>query len=113
MRDDRPPHPSPAATPSPQGEGSGGGIDLKKVPFAGWLEEALPELCGLDVRCIGIVALCKNGDTATNYWNAVGDDVALMSYKLLEDAFLTTMKNNKNMLRRLMEAGDEDEKEGD
>ena len=112
MRDDRPPHPSPAATPSPQGEGSAGecgrqgavptgGIDLRKVPFAEWLEEVLPELCRMDARCIGFVALLEDGATATNYWNAVGNDVAL----------LATLRSNKDLLRRILEAGEDEDRE--
>ena len=88
-----------------------GELDLKKVPFAEWLEEVLPELCRMDARCIGFVALLKNGDTATNYWNAVGNDVALMAYQMTEDALLATLKSNRNLLRRILEAG-EDEEDG-
>ena len=61
----------------------------------------------MDARCIGFVALCKNRDTATNYWNAVGNDVALMAYQMTEDALLATLKSNKNLLRRILEAGED------
>lgn len=84
-----------------------GELDLKKVPFAGWLEEALPELCRPDVRCIGFVALLKDGATATNYWRADRNDVALMAYQMQEDAMMHTLKQNPELLRRILgEEGD-------
>ncbi len=89
------------------------GLDLKKVPFAEWLEEVLPELCRMEVRCIGFVALLKDGATATNYWNAVGNDVALMAYQMTEDALLATLRRNRDLLRRILEAGEDEDREQD
>ena len=104
MRDEKTPQP-PAGDglPSPADE-----IDLQQVPFAAWLEKALPEICRMDVRCIGFVALLKDGSTATNYWNAVGNDVALMAYLMTEDALLDTLRSNKELLRRILEEEETD-----
>ena len=109
MRDDRPPQDNGEG--GRQGAVPTGGIDLRKVPFAEWLEEVLPELCRMYARCIGFVALLKDGATATNYWNAVGNDVALMAYQMTEDALLATLRSNKNLLRRILEAGEDEDPE--
>lgn len=87
-------------------------IDLDKVEFAEWLEEVLPELCRMDARCIGVVTLLKDGTTATNYWEASSNDLALMAYLLQEDALINTLESNRNLLRRILEAGEDEEDAG-
>ena len=84
-------------------------IDLKKVPFADWLEEAIPTLCGLKAKCIGLVAILEDGGVATNYWQADTNDLAAMGYRLTEDAILNTLWQNGRELRDIINAVDDDD----
>lgn len=84
-------------------------IDLKKVPFADWLEEAIPTLCRMKVRCIGMVALLEDDGVATNYYNASGNDLFAMGGRLMEDAVLITVEGNGKMLRRAIEQAEQED----
>ena len=85
-------------------------IDLKKVPFADWLEQAIPALCRIPARSIGLVALLEDGSTATSVWNASVYDQYTMAGCLIEDGVLRTVCANGAMLRdAIRSAEDEDE----
>lgn len=87
-------------------------IDLKKVPFADWLEEAILALCKMKARCIGMVAVLEDGSTATNYWMASINDLYAMAGCLIEDGVLRTVSANGAMLRDAIRNAEEDENEG-
>ena len=87
-------------------------IDLKKVPFADWLEQAIPVLCKMPARCIGMVALLEDGSTATNIWNASINDQYTMAGCLIEDGVLRTVSANGAMLRDAIRNAEEEENEG-
>ena len=76
---------------------------MSRVPFADWLEEAIPALCGMDVRCIGMVAILKDGAVATNYYKADVNDLAAMGYRLMEEGMLQTLRSQGNLMRKAIE----------
>ena len=88
-------------------------IDLKKVPFADWLEEAIPALCKMKARCIGMVAILEDDAVATNFWEASGNDLFAMGGRLMEEGVLCTIQANGRMLREAIQrAEQEDAEEG-
>ena len=84
-------------------------ISLDKVPFAAFLEEAIPALCRMPAKCIGMVALLEDGSVATNYWGATGNDLFAMGGRLMEEAVLMTVQANGAMLKRAIEDAEEDD----
>ena len=88
-------------------------IDLDEVEFAEWLEEAIPALCRMPVKCIGMVALLKEGGVATNYWNAGTDQIAAMGYRMMEDGILSTLRQNGRELKEIIDQAGQDEDDGD
>lgn len=86
-------------------------IDLKDVPFAERLEESIPALCRMKVKCIGMVALLEDGSVATNYWEANGNDLFAMGGRLIEEGVLCTIQANGKMLKQAMEAAEREEDE--
>lgn len=86
-------------------------IDLKDVPFADWLEEAIPALCRMDVKCIGMAAILKDGGVATNFWEAATNDMAAMGYRFMEEGFLNTLRMNGRELKEIIDSAELEEKD--
>ena len=86
-------------------------IDLKDVPFADWLEEAIPALCRMDVKCIGMAAILKDGGVATNFWEADTNDMAAMGYRFMEEGVLNTLRANGRELKEIIDNAELEEKD--
>lgn len=86
-------------------------VELDKVPYAAFLEEAIPALCRMQAKCIGMVALLEDGSVATNYWAATGNDLFAMGGRLMEEAVLMTVQANGAMLKRAIQDAEADEDE--
>lgn len=70
-------------------------VNLTKLPWAAWLEEALQWLCRQDVRCIALVTILADGSPAINYYKCTIDDQYLMGMSLIEDGIFRRMKANQ------------------
>ena len=88
-------------------------IDLENVPFAAWLEESIPALCKMDVKCIGMAAILKDGGVATNFWEAGTNDMAAMGYRIMEEGVLNTLRANGRELREIIENKGKEEDNGE
>jgi hypothetical protein len=80
-------------------------VDLKKLPWAAWCEEALQWLAGQKVKCIALVTILDDGSPANNYYEATVNDQYIMGMSLIEDGIFRIMKAN--------EKKEQEEKEGD
>lgn len=88
-------------------------IDLNAVPFAKWLEESIPALCKMDVKCIGMAAILKDGGVALNFWEAGTNDMAAMGYRIMEEGVLNTLRANGRELREIIENEGKEEDNGE
>lgn len=85
-------------------------LNLKDVPFAGWLEKILPQLCRQDAKAIAILCVNRDGTVGTGYYNAVAGDKGTMAWQLLLDGVWDMLMANADRLKEELEnaGGEED-----
>ena len=89
-------------------------VDLKKVPFAPWLESIMPTVCRQDARAIAIICINKDGTVGTGYYNANAGDKGTMAWQMLLDGVWDMITVNADRLKeRLEEIDTEREQTGD
>lgn len=89
-------------------KGNGGQIvmDVKMLPYAGWLEETIRLLSRQDVQSIALAAKVNDGEVLTAYFKADVSDKAVMATFINGDALFEMVKNNA---RLIVEAAEEQE----
>ena len=85
-------------------------MDVQKLPYAGWLEDAIRLLSRQDVHCIGLAARVNKGEVLTAYFSADPSDKALLATHIQADGlFEMTLAN----ARMIVEAAEEQEGDDD
>ena len=69
-------------------------IDITKMPYAEWLEEALKRISMLPMRTLVILGIDEQGDTYVDYYGASIGDKLLLSGLIQQDAMLDTLEAN-------------------
>ena len=82
--------------------------DIRREPYAEWLEEALRDLVGLRPVSIGLVVLLPDGTTGTNYWQADGADRWAMIRSIAQDCLVDWVRVNADKIQEILN-GEEDE----
>ncbi len=83
--------------------------DVKKLPYAGWLEESITLLAGQDVHSIGLAARVNDGEVLTAYFHADPAEKALLATHIQADGlFEMTLANAK----LIVEAAEEEDDDG-
>ena len=83
--------------------------DLKDIPWAGWLEEGLRDLVGMEPQCIAISAILPGGEIYTGYWeDSCADKIQIAGY-IQMDATLDMLRANGDILREVLEEEQEAE----
>lgn len=83
-------------------------IDITKLPYAQWLEEALKNMSALPLRTIAVLGITENGDICTHYYNASVSDKIMISGFVQQDAMFESLKASG-----YIKDDDEDEEETD
>ena len=68
--------------------------DLRNMPYATWLEEALRGLVELNVKGIAMFATTETGDLYSNYHNISMADKLYISGIVQQDAMMDTLAAN-------------------
>lgn len=67
-------------------------VDITKLPYAEWLEDALKSMSALPLRTIAILGVTENGDMYNDYYNAnVGDKIMISGF-VQQDAMYESLK---------------------
>ena len=69
-------------------------IDITKMPYAEWLEEALKRISMLPMRTLVILGIDEQGDTHVDTYGASMGDKLLLSGLIQQDAMLDTLEAN-------------------
>lgn len=85
-----------------------GTMDFESKAWAPWLENCIKGLFDADVKCIGMVAITRDGVAQTAYYNASLMDKAAMKEHINTDIFMAIIKENAGLIREILE-GAEDE----
>lgn len=78
-------------------------MEFENIPFAEFLEKAIPLLVSMRAGTIGIVAINEDGEIGTMYFNADATAKALMADSIQFDSFLEKLEINKDILRGILE----------
>lgn len=69
-------------------------VDLTKIPYVPWLENALQELVKFPVRGICMYATTDNGEIYSNYYNISMMDKVTIAGLIQQDATMDSLVNN-------------------
>ena len=83
-------------------------MDFESKDWAPWLENCIKGLFDADVKCIGMVAIMKDGVAQTAYYHASMMDKAAMKEHINADILMAIIKENAGLIREILE-GAEDE----
>lgn len=83
--------------------------DYTEKPYAGWMEEVLPQMVELDPVSIGIVAIMQDGTTGTAYFNTDNVERTIMVKAILEDALIDFVTLNRDYICSILNEDDEAE----
>lgn len=67
-------------------------VDITKLPYAEWLEDALKSMSALPLRSIAILGITENGDMYNDYYNANVSDKIMISGFVQQDAMFESLK---------------------
>lgn len=82
-------------------------VDITKLPYAPWLENAIKILTAHDVHTAGIVARVEDDTVLTGYWNASANDKAVFASNIQNDITLDVIRNNADIIKQALEDDDE------
>lgn len=82
--------------------------DIRKEPYAEWLESVLSSMVEEKPVRIALAMECGDGNTCTAYWKCNQQDIALLSHTMYMDAVFRVMKANA---KEIIQAAEEDEEE--
>lgn len=84
--------------------------EIKKLPYAEWLEETLQNVIKFNPSRIALVAINDEGKALTAYHKCGWTDLFTASGTLYSDGIWLQIEDNVSMLKRMIEsAGDEDD----
>lgn len=82
-------------------------MDIRKSPYAEFLEEFCGNVMQLQPEKIGVSAILPDGSVLTGYYGeCTHQDKAMMGYHMTTDAMMDTIQANA---KRIVEAANEDE----
>ena len=84
-------------------------MDVKKMPFAGFMEEAISMMVKSKPEVIVFAARRPDGAVLTGKWQADPTDVAACAAQLFADAMLDMVVNNIELIRDALDDLEEDE----
>lgn len=82
-----------------------GTMDFESKAWAPWLENCIKGLFDEDVKCIGMVAITRDGVAQTAYYHASLMDKAAMKEHISADIFMAIIKENAGLIREILEGG--------
>ena len=77
--------------------------DIRKEPYAEWLEDTLRELVDLHPMSIGIVAINEDGSTGTAYFNIRNKERWAMVQAILQDNVIDFIQVNSDIIRNMLD----------
>ena len=83
-------------------------MDFESKDWAPWLENCIKGLFDEDVKCIGMVAITRDGVAQTAYYNASLMDKAAMKEHINTDIFMDIIKANAGIIREILEAAEDE-----
>ena len=86
--------------------------DLKKLPYAEWLEQSLRNIIGLPIQSICLLTKTESGEVGTGYYECSSLDKLLFASYLNHDAVTDTV-NGVLVESGLMDDDDEEDCEED
>ena len=84
--------------------------DITKLPFAGYLEEAIHDLAEIKPESIAILATLPSGEVYASWYNASAFDKALYAHMMQTQAMRDELEANSDWLRQVVD-GELDEEE--
>ena len=88
-------------------------MDVKKLPFAEWLEECIRTLAGAEPTVISIAAILKGGKVYTAYYRASIQDQLILAENIRLDATYEMIKANADTIVSAAEEIQEEEEDDD
>ena len=85
--------------------------DIRKEPYAEWLEDTLRELVDLHPMSIGIVAINEDGSTGTAYFNIRNRERWVMVQAILQDNVIDFIQVNSDIIRKMLDGEAEEGEE--
>lgn len=86
-------------------------IDIRKEPYAQWLEETLQSLAESKPQTIGMVAIMPDGTTGTTYYNMDNRDRLVMCEAIMIDYFEQFIRVNADYIKSILNGEEPDEEE--
>ena len=77
-------------------------MDYQNKPYSKWLDDMIIELFDMDPASIAIVAINKDGTTATTYFNMHNGDRATAIRSMLQDSILEYVRLNADLIVDLL-----------
>lgn len=84
--------------------------DIRKEPYAEWLEGTLRELVDLHPTSIGVIVINEDSSTGTAYFNIRNRERWAMIQAILQDNLMDFIRVNADMISEIL---DGEEKEGE
>lgn len=78
-------------------------MDFKNIPFAEFLEQAIPCLVSMKATKIALVAINANDEVGSTYYNTTPTDKAVMADTIQFDAWLEKLEANREHIKELLE----------
>lgn len=88
-------------------------MDYTNKPYSKWLDDTIIKLFDLDPEAIAIVALCKDGTTATTYFNMENGERAEALRAIVQDSLMDYIRVNADTIVELLREALEDMNEDD
>lgn len=76
--------------------------DIRKEPYAEWLEDTLRELVDLRPISIGVVTINKDGSTGTAYFNIRNWERFTMIQAMLQDNIMDYIRANADIISEIL-----------
>ena len=77
--------------------------DIRKEPYAEWLEGTLRELVDLRPMSIGIVTISEDGSTGTAYFNIRNKERWTMVQAMLQDNLIDFIQVNADVISGILD----------
>lgn len=82
-------------------------VDYTAKPYAQWIENTVQQMFGIEPVAIAMQMRDAKGETYTCYWDCSQDDRAIMVDAMLQDGFLTYIRQAKDEIRAILNGEDE------
>lgn len=82
-------------------------MDINDIELAAWAEDTIRFLIENDVDKAAFVMTLRNGNTATSYFNADAEDMAVFAHNINADVVLEIVKANGREIRDAWEDDEE------